>query len=59
MKPIDQVLETSAKMSSMEIQGAWRIAATSLRDFPIAAEAKSLDDFNNSKKQIKLLEANG
>jgi len=54
MKPIDQVLETSARISSMEIRGAGRIAAAaaaSLRDFAIAAEAKSLEDFNQQISQ--------
>ncbi|NLH22252.1 MAG: ribose 1,5-bisphosphate isomerase, partial [Methanothrix sp.] len=49
MKPIDQVIQTSARISSMEIRGAGRIAsaaAASLRDLALAAEAESLDDFN-------------
>jgi ribose 1,5-bisphosphate isomerase len=49
MKPMDQVLETAEKISSMEIRGAGRIAtaaAASLRDFSITLEVKSLDEFN-------------
>ncbi|MCU0637037.1 MAG: ribose 1,5-bisphosphate isomerase [Methanothrix sp.] len=48
MKPIDQVLQTSEKIRSMEIRGAGRIAsaaAASLRDFSGVAEAESLEDF--------------
>ena len=53
MKPIDQVIQTSARISSMEIRGAGRIAsaaAASLRDLALAAEAESLDDFNAQMK---------
>ena len=53
MKPIDQVIQTSARISSMEIRGAGRIAsaaAASLRDLALAAEAESLDDFNSQMK---------
>ncbi|HQE97636.1 MAG TPA: ribose 1,5-bisphosphate isomerase, partial [Methanothrix sp.] len=53
MKPIDQVIQTSAKISSMEIRGAGRIAsaaAASLRDLALSAEAGSLDDFNSQMK---------
>ena len=49
MKPIDRVTEISAKISSMEIRGAGRIAtaaAKALRDFSQTEEAKSLEDFN-------------
>ena len=49
MKPMDQVLETSAKIRSMQIRGAGRIAtaaAESLRDFSQAVEAQRLEDFN-------------
>jgi ribose 1,5-bisphosphate isomerase len=49
MKPMDQVLETAEKISSMEIRGAGRIAtaaAASLRDFSMTLEVKSLDEFN-------------
>jgi ribose 1,5-bisphosphate isomerase len=49
MKPIDQVIQTSAKISSMEIRGAGRIAsaaAASLRDFSMVTEAQSLEEFN-------------
>jgi ribose 1,5-bisphosphate isomerase len=49
MKPMDRVLETSEKISSMEIRGAGRIAtaaAASLRDFSMTVEAQSLEDFN-------------
>jgi ribose 1,5-bisphosphate isomerase len=49
MKPMDQVLETAAKISSMEVRGAGRIAtaaAASLRDFSMTLEVKSLDEFN-------------
>jgi ribose 1,5-bisphosphate isomerase len=49
MKPIDQVLETCEKISSMEIRGAGRIAtaaAASLRTLSQMAEAESLEDFN-------------
>lgn len=48
MKPIDQVLQTSEKIRSMEIRGAGRIAsaaAASLRDFSGGSEAESLEDF--------------
>lgn len=50
MKPIDQVLQTSEKIRSMEIRGAGRIAsaaAASLRDLSREAEAQSLEDFNH------------
>ena len=53
MKPIDQVIQTSAKISSMEIRGAGRIAsaaAASLRDLSLAAEAKSLEEFDAQMK---------
>lgn len=46
---MDRVLETSEKISSMEIRGAGRIAtaaAASLRDFSMTVEAQSLEDFN-------------
>ena len=49
MKPMDHVLETAEKISSMEIRGAGRIAtaaAASLRDFSMTLEVKSLDEFN-------------
>jgi ribose 1,5-bisphosphate isomerase len=49
MKPIDQVLQTSEKIRSMEIRGAGRIAsaaAAALRDLSREAEAQSLEDFN-------------
>ncbi len=49
MKPMDQVLETAEKISSMEVRGAGRIAtaaAASLRDFSMTLEVKSLDEFN-------------
>ncbi|MEI6103375.1 MAG: ribose 1,5-bisphosphate isomerase [Methanothrix sp.] len=49
MKPMDKVLETSGKISSMEIRGAGRIAtaaAASLRDFSKAMQTESLEDFN-------------
>lgn len=49
MKPIDQVLETAEKISSMEVRGAGRIAtaaAASLRDFSMTLEVQSLDEFN-------------
>lgn len=42
-------METSEKISSMEIRGAGRIAtaaAASLRDFSMTVEAQSLEDFN-------------
>ena len=46
---MDQVLETAEKISSMEVRGAGRIAtaaAASLRDFSMALEAQSLEEFN-------------
>jgi ribose 1,5-bisphosphate isomerase len=49
MKPMDQVLETAEKISSMKVRGAGRIAtaaAASLRDFSMTLEVKSLDEFN-------------
>lgn len=49
MKPMDQVLETAGKISSMEVRGAGRIAtaaAASLRDFSMAQRTQSLDEFN-------------
>jgi ribose 1,5-bisphosphate isomerase len=49
MKPMDQVLETARKISSMEVRGAGRIAraaAASLRDFSMAQKTQSLDEFN-------------
>ncbi len=49
MKPIDQVMETSEKIRSMEIRGAGRIAtaaAKSLRDYALALEEQELDEFN-------------
>jgi ribose 1,5-bisphosphate isomerase len=49
MKPIDRVIEISAKISSMEIRGAGRIAtaaAMALRDFSKEQQATSLEDFN-------------
>jgi ribose 1,5-bisphosphate isomerase len=49
MKPMNQVLETAEKISSMEVRGAGRIAtaaAASLRDFSMTLEVKSLDEFN-------------
>jgi ribose 1,5-bisphosphate isomerase len=49
MKPMDQVLETAEKISSMEVRGAGRIAtaaAASLRDLSMALEAQSLEEFN-------------
>jgi ribose 1,5-bisphosphate isomerase len=49
MKPMDQVLETAEKISSMEVRGAGRIAtaaAGSLRDLSMALEAQSLEEFN-------------
>jgi ribose 1,5-bisphosphate isomerase len=54
MKPMDQVLETSEKISSMEIRGAGRIAtaaASSLRDFSLALEAHSLEEFNQQMER--------
>ncbi len=53
MKPMDRVLETSAKIRSMEIRGAGRIAtaaATSLRDFSEAMQTQSLEDFNHQMR---------
>ena len=49
MKPIDRVIEISAKISSMEIRGAGRIAAAAakaLREFSQELQADSLEDFN-------------
>jgi ribose 1,5-bisphosphate isomerase len=48
MKPIDQVVQTAEKIRSMQIRGAGRIAtaaAASLRDFSIALETKTLEDY--------------
>ena len=50
MKPIDQVTETAEKISSMEIRGAGRIAiaaAASLKEYALAVQAESLDDFKH------------
>lgn len=49
MKPIDQIMEISAKISSMEIRGAGRIATAAARalcDFSRETQAASLEDFN-------------
>ena len=49
MNPMDQVLETAEKISSMEIRGAGRIAtaaASSLRDYSLNMQAETLADFN-------------
>ncbi len=54
MNPMDLVLETARKISSMEIRGAGRIAraaAASLRDFSLDSRAQSLNDFNSEVKQ--------
>lgn len=53
MNAIDQVIETSKKISSMEIRGAGRIAtaaAASLRTFSQALDAKDLEDFNSQMR---------
>ena len=47
-------METSEKISSMEIRGAGRIAtaaAACLRDFSMAVEVQSLEDFNRAMKK--------
>lgn len=49
MKPIDRVTETAEKISSMEIRGAGRIAtaaAASLKEYALAVQAESFEDFN-------------
>jgi ribose 1,5-bisphosphate isomerase len=49
MKPIDRVTETAGKISSMEIRGAGRIAtaaAASLKEYALAVQAESFEDFN-------------
>jgi ribose 1,5-bisphosphate isomerase len=54
MQPITRVLETSAKISSMEIRGAGRIAtaaAASLRDFSKDMQTQSLEDFNHQMEK--------
>lgn len=51
---MDQVQKTAASISRMEIRGAGRIAAaaaTALRDFAIAVDAKSLEEFNSEIKR--------
>jgi ribose 1,5-bisphosphate isomerase len=50
MNPTDQVMETAQKIRSMEIRGAGRIAiaaAASLRDFALALDAGSIEQFNS------------
>jgi ribose 1,5-bisphosphate isomerase len=50
MNPTDQVMETAQKIRRMEIRGAGRIAiaaAGSLRDFALALDAGSLDEFDS------------
>lgn len=54
MRPIDQVLETSEKIRSMEIRGAGRIAtaaAVSLRDYALALQSQGLDEYDQQMKQ--------
>jgi ribose 1,5-bisphosphate isomerase len=54
MKPIDRVIEISAKINSMEIRGAGRIAAAAakaLRDFSQELQADSLEDFNQQMEK--------
>jgi ribose 1,5-bisphosphate isomerase len=50
MNPTDQVMATAQKIRNMEIRGAGRIAiaaATSLKDFALALDADSLEDFDS------------
>jgi len=50
MKTEDQLLDTAAKIRSMEIRGAGRIAtaaAAALRDFSRDRQVQSLDEFNS------------
>ncbi|OPY48382.1 MAG: Ribose 1,5-bisphosphate isomerase [Methanosaeta sp. PtaU1.Bin060] len=50
MNPTDQVMETAQKIRSMEIRGAGRIAiaaAASMRDFALALDAGSIEQFNS------------
>jgi ribose 1,5-bisphosphate isomerase len=54
MDPMDQVKKTAANISRMEIRGAGRIAtaaAAALRDFALAVDAKSLEEFNSEVKR--------
>ncbi|HPT18897.1 MAG TPA: ribose 1,5-bisphosphate isomerase [Methanothrix sp.] len=54
MRPIDQVLETSEKIRSMEIRGAGRIAtaaAASLRDYALALPEQEIDEYNRQMKE--------
>ena len=54
MRPIDQVLETSEKIRSMEIRGAGRIAtaaAVSLRDYALALQSQGLDEYDQQMQQ--------
>lgn len=55
MDPMDQVQKTAASISRMEIRGAGRIAtaaAAALRDFALAVDAKSLEEFNSEIKHV-------
>jgi ribose 1,5-bisphosphate isomerase len=50
MNPTDQVMATAQKIRNMEIRGAGRIAiaaATSLKDFALALDPDSLEDFDS------------
>ena len=50
-----QVLDTAEKIRSMEIRGAGRIAnaaAASLRDYALAFQASSLEEFNSGVRQV-------
>lgn len=54
MNPMDQVLETARRISSMEIRGAGRIAtaaAASLREYSENVEATSLEEFDSGLKR--------
>jgi len=54
MRPIDQVLETSEKIRSMEIRGAGRIAtaaAASLRDYALALPEQEIDEYIRQMKE--------
>jgi ribose 1,5-bisphosphate isomerase len=55
MDPMDQVQKTAASISRMEIRGAGRIAtaaAASLRDFALAVDAKSQEEFDSEVKHV-------
>ena len=54
MDPMDQVQKTAGSISRMEIRGAGRIAtaaAAALRDFALAVDAGSLEEFNSEVRR--------